>query len=214
MSSAYFQPSLLAAALFPIVVTMPALAAENTLPLYQPLAINKVQHTDTSVASMANKKENLWGKFKRNMSETWHQGDYNYYLPVLTWHNRFTYDREKINRYNETPWGFGMGKYRYDEDNDWHALYAMAFIDSNNRFEPIVGYGFQKMWTPNGNNDGFRMGAGFTLSITARHEYHYIPMPLPLPLVSIEYGHLALQATYIPGTYNNGNVLFAWLRWQ
>ncbi|EKN6174757.1 phospholipid:lipid A palmitoyltransferase, partial [Yersinia enterocolitica] len=23
-----------------------------------------------------------------------------------------------------------------------------------------------------------------------------------------------LQTTYIPGTYNNGNVLFTWMRWQ
>ncbi|WP_425530420.1 hypothetical protein [Stenotrophomonas maltophilia] len=25
---------------------------------------------------------------------------------------------------------------------------------------------------------------------------------------------MTFQATYIPGTYNNGNVFFAWLRWQ
>lgn len=89
----------------------------------------------------------------------------------------------------------------------------MAFMDSNDKVEPIIGYGFQKMWIP-GDIDGFRMGAGFTLSITARHEYNYIPMPLPLPLVSIEYNRLAFQATYVPGTYNNGNVLFAWFRWK
>ncbi|SUC47438.1 Lipid A palmitoyltransferase PagP precursor [Providencia stuartii] len=69
------------------------------------------------------------------------------------------------------------------------------------------------MWIP-GELDGFKMGAGFTLSVTARDDYYYIPLPLPLPLVSMEYDRLALQATYIPGTYNNGNVLFAWLRWQ
>lgn len=51
---------------------------------------------------------------------------------------------KKTNRYNETPWGFGMGKYRYDNDGDWHSLYAMAFMDSNNRVQPIMGYGFEK----------------------------------------------------------------------
>nr|WP_304952554.1 hypothetical protein [Xenorhabdus sp. PB62.4] len=25
---------------------------------------------------------------------------------------------------------------------------------------------------------------------------------------------LSFQSTYIPGIYNNGNVLFSWLRWQ
>ncbi|KPD02621.1 lipid IV(A) palmitoyltransferase PagP [Moellerella wisconsensis] len=155
----------------------------------------------------------LWDKFTSNVSKTWDSPEYEVYLPALTWHNRLTYDKKKTDRYNETPWGLGLGKYRYDEDNDWHSLYAMAFMDSNDKVEPIIGYGFQKMWIP-GDIDGFRMGAGFTLSITARHEYNYIPIPLPLPLVSVEYNRLAFQATYVPGTYNNGNVLFAWLRWQ
>ncbi|EKT56350.1 lipid IV(A) palmitoyltransferase PagP [Providencia sneebia] len=167
----------------------------------------------SSTTSTEQQPVGLWDKFTQNVSETWDSDQYDIYLPVLTWHNRFTYDREKTNSYNETPWGFGVGKYRYDEDNDWHALYAMAFMDSHNKVEPIAGYAFQKMWVP-GELDGFRMGAGFTLSVTARDDYAYIPIPLPLPLVSMEYNKLSLQATYIPGTYNNGNVLFAWLRWQ
>nr|WP_224061170.1 lipid IV(A) palmitoyltransferase PagP [Providencia alcalifaciens] len=155
----------------------------------------------------------LWDKFTNNVSTTWDSDKYELYIPFFTWHNRFMYDKEKTDTYNEEPWGFGIGKYRYDEDNDWHALYAMAFMDSHNKVEPIVGYGFQKMWIP-GDLDGFRMGAGFTLGITAREEYSYIPIPVPLPLVSVEYDKFSVQATYIPGTYNNGNVLFAWLRWQ
>ncbi|EMI5489062.1 lipid IV(A) palmitoyltransferase PagP [Providencia stuartii] len=166
-----------------------------------------------SSTSTEQPSEGLWDKFTRNVSTTWDSDQYELYLPVLTWHNRFTYDKEKTDSYNENPWGFGLGKYRYDEDNDWHALYAMAFMDSHNKVEPIVGYGFQKMWVP-GELDSFRMGAGFTLSVTARDDYYYIPIPVPLPLVSVEYDKLSLQATYIPGTYNNGNVLFAWLRWQ
>ncbi|OCA53338.1 lipid IV(A) palmitoyltransferase PagP [Photorhabdus namnaonensis] len=161
----------------------------------------------------SNNSDSLWEKFNNNIALTWDAPDNELYLPVITWHNRHTYDKEKIDRYNERPWGFGYGKYRYDQDNDWHSLYAMAFMDSHNRLEPIVGYGFQKMWIP-GDLDGFRMGIGFTLSVTARHDYYYVPIPLPLPLFSIEYDRLSLQGTYIPGTYNNGNVLFAWLRWQ
>ncbi|TDB63248.1 lipid IV(A) palmitoyltransferase PagP [Photorhabdus khanii] len=167
-------------------------------------------HTQTNDG---NSSDSLWGKFNNNVALIWDTPSNELYLPVITWHNRHTYDEEKINQYNEHPWGFGYGKYRYDEDNDWHSLYAMAFMDSHNRLEPIVGYGFQKMWIP-GDLDGFRIGIGFTLSVTARHEYYYVPIPLPLPLFSIEYNRLSFQGTYIPGTYNNGNVLFAWLRWQ
>lgn len=156
---------------------------------------------------------NLWLRLIRDISLTWKSPSQELYIPLNTWHNRWTYDDEKIESYNERPWGIGYGKYRYDEDNNWHAVYAMAFMDSHNSVEPIIGYGYQKMWIP-GEMDGWRFGIGFTASITARNEYHYIPIPLPLPLLSIEYNRFSLQTTYIPGTYNNGNVLFTWMRWQ
>lgn len=50
--------------------------------------------------------------------------------------------------------GIGYGKYRYDEDNNWHSVYAMAFMDSHNRVEPILGYGYQKMWIPGRGRGG------------------------------------------------------------
>lgn len=159
------------------------------------------------------KDSNLWEQLKHNFSSTWESDNSELYIPVSTWHNRLTYSNEKIQSYNEIPWGIGYGKYRFDAKNNWHSIYAMVFMDSHNKMEPIAGYGYQKMWIP-GNIDEWRFGAGFTLSATARHEYYYIPMPLVLPLISIEYSRLSLQSTYIPGTHNNGNVLFTWLRWQ
>ncbi|CNJ51282.1 lipid IV(A) palmitoyltransferase PagP [Yersinia intermedia] len=156
---------------------------------------------------------NVWQRLTSNILLTWDSPNQELYIPLNTWHNRWTYDDDKIESYNERPWGIGYGRYRYDEDNNWHSVYAMAFMDSHNRIEPIIGYGYQKMWIP-GEMDGWRFGVGFTASITARHEYYYIPIPLPLPLFSIEYNKFSLQTTYIPGTYNNGNVLFTWMRWQ
>lgn len=152
-------------------------------------------------------------RFTYNINKTWNSHHYEIYLPFLIWHNRLTYDNKKISDYNETPWGLGIGKYRFDQNGNWHSIYAMAFADSHNNVQPIVGYGFQKVWRPI-NIDEFLIGAGFTLSITARNELWYLPLPLPLPIASIEYKQLSIQATYVPGTYNNGNVLFAWIRWQ
>nr|WP_329893624.1 hypothetical protein [Xenorhabdus bovienii] len=60
--------------------------------------------------------------------------------------------------------------------------------------------------------DGFRIGMGLTLNVTASNNYYYAP--LPLPIFSIEYNRLSFQSTYISGTYNSMNVLFGWLRWQ
>lgn len=154
-----------------------------------------------------------WQRFRTRTVETWNSPTWDVYLPFLTWHNRLTYDRSKIDNYNETPWGAGIGKSMYDEDGDWHALYAIGFQDSHNMFQPMAGYAFQKNWRLDKDGD-WRLGVGLVSGITARQQYNYIPLPLILPMAGVEYKRLALQGVYIPGTRNNGNVLFCWLRWQ
>jgi len=178
-------------------------------PTYIIAISNSANHIDTR----SSKPFSLGERFTYNINKIWNSYHYEIYLPFLIWHNRLTYDNKKISGYNETPWGLGIGKCHFDQNSNWHSIYAMAFADSHNKVQPIVGYGFQKIWRPS-NFDEFRLGAGFTLSITARNEYWYLAIPLPLPIASIEYKQLSIQATYVPGTYNNGNVLFAWLRWQ
>lgn len=152
-------------------------------------------------------------QLKQDIVETWAADTYDAYVPVYTWHNRLFYDQEKIEKYNEEPWGFGIGKSRYEYNGNWHGLYAMAFKDSNFYVETMFGYAFQKNWFVNCNRD-FMVGVGYTLGFTQRHEYSYIPVSLPLPLAGITYKKLSLQAAYVPGIKNDGNVLFTWLRWQ
>lgn len=158
-------------------------------------------------------RENLWNKAKYNVSETWQSDTYDLYVPFYAWHNRLAYDDEHIEKYNEEAWGLGIGKYRYDKDGNWHGLYAIAFKDSNSYLETMFGYAYQKNWFVNCNRD-FRVGLGFTVGVTQRHEYSYIPVPLPLPIAGIEYGRFALQAAYVPGVKNDGNVLFSWFRFR
>lgn len=153
----------------------------------------------------------LWEKASNVLSQTWQSPDYELYIPVNTWHNRSAYSDEKIDSFNERPWGLGAGKYRYDEDGDWHALYAMAFMDSNNDLQPVAGYGFEKIWRP---ADDVRLGVGYAVGLTARQNIHYLPIPGILPLVSVEYKSIAVQSTYVPGGNGYGNILFTWLRWQ
>ena len=190
MKKHYFLSFLLCISLF--LVPLPCLAMED----------------DTFV-----KDETLLGGFRQRLSQTWNSSTLDLYVPAHTWHNRLMYDRERAQKYNERPWGIGLGKSFEDEDGDRHFLYYMGFQDSHNMYEPIVGYAYQKNWRPAGTDD-FRLGLGYTVGITARQQYNYIPFPLPLPLFGIEYKRLALQSVYIPGRYNDGNVLFCWLRWQ
>ena len=157
--------------------------------------------------------DNFIDDFQENLQETWDSDTYDVYVPVYAWHNRWTYDNEHLKKYNEEPWGIGFGKSRYDEDGDWHGLYAMAFKDSNFYLETIYGYAYLKNLDLTANGD-FKGGLGFTLGLTQRHEYYYIPVPLPLPMAGISYKKLALQAAYVPGFNNDGNVLFTWLKFE
>lgn len=147
---------------------------------------------------------------KENIVHAFKCGRPDIYIPVRTWHNRLAYDKSKIEEYNEEPWGFGLGK-GFTDGKDWHGVYAMAFKDSNFYMQTFFGYGYQHNWSI-ANSDNWKIGAGYTLGFTQRHEYSYVPVPLPLPIGSISYKNLSLQAAYVPGVHNNGNVLFAWLK--
>jgi len=155
-----------------------------------------------------------WQNFSGKVTTTWNEPQhYDLYVPAITWHNRATYDRAHIDKYNERPWGAGGGISRYDEKGNWNGLYLMAFKDSFNKWEPFGGYGWEKIWRPLDDKD-FRLGLGYTAGVTARDNWKYIPVPAVLPLASIGYSKATFQMTYIPGTHNNGNVYFAWFRWQ
>ncbi|MEJ8678786.1 lipid IV(A) palmitoyltransferase PagP [Plesiomonas shigelloides] len=166
----------------------------------------------TSSATPTEQNRHWWDTFTHNIVQTWEEPQhYDLYLPFLSWHNRWLYD--ETDHYNEMPWGGGFGVSRYNEEGNWHALYAMMFKDSHNHWQPIVGYGWEKGWYMDDDED-VRLGLGFTAGITARKDMgNYIPLPLVLPLFSASYKQMNLQFTYIPGTKNNGNVLFAWLRY-
>lgn len=158
--------------------------------------------------------EGLWDLFKSNITETWDaQQQQDLFLPVLTRHNRHTHSKKQIEGYNEHPWGGGYGISRYDEKGNWHALYTMAFKDSFNKWEPVAGYGYEKIWQPLQDKQ-FRLGAGYIAAVSARDNYDYVPFPMVLPLVSAGYSRLTFQATYVPGSGRKGNVLFGWFRVQ
>jgi len=130
------------------------------------------------------------------------------YIPFTIWHNRWSYSEDRIERYNEDPGGFGFDM-EWRGDKDRKTLYAMTFTDSNYFTQYVWGYAqLWNMYAPGRLN----MSAGWTLSMQMRHEYGYIPIPLPLPIASVGYGPIAIQAAYVPGWKNFGNVVIAWGR--
>lgn len=90
-----------------------------------------------------------FNSLSNNIVQTWNEEkNYDLYIPSITRHARFAYDQEKIKAYNERPWGAGLGISRWDEKENWHGLYLMAFKDSFNKWEPIGGYGWEKKEVP------------------------------------------------------------------
>ena len=161
------------------------------------------------VASVTTDDKSGWfTTFRQRVVSTWNSDGLDIHLPTYTWHNRLAYD-ERISRYNEFTWGAGLGRSVIDENDNEHALYAFGFADSNNKFQPIVGYIFMKNNYPLKSQD-FVLGYGYTLGFTGRYEYLYIPIPVPLPIFCVGYKSLTLRATYLPGPKNDFNVLFCW----
>ena len=140
------------------------------------------------------------------LHQIWNEGHNEMYISGYAWHNRWTYTREKVDTFREIAWGGGLGKGLYDEDGDWHGLYAMAFLDSHSDWQPIAGYAFQKIGRIGQHG---RVGAGYTAFLTSRSDmFGRVPFPGALPLVSVGYRQADLYGTYIPGARGAGNVLF------
>ena len=143
--------------------------------------------------------------------QTWTEGDDELYLTGYAWHNRYKYSENKIGTYNENAWGGGLGKGFFDENGDWHGLYAFAFLESHSKVEPIAGYAFLKTLHMTETSN---IGLGFTVFLTARPDvFHGIPFPGALPWAGLNYRQLSLLATYIPGGSNVGNVLFVLIKY-
>ena len=153
-----------------------------------------------------------WAKgIVENTKTAWNDGGYDAYVPFYAWHNRLAYDEEHLKKYNEISTGFGLGKSFYDKNNNWHGIYAFGFKDSNYHLETVAGYGYQKNWAID-DHGNWLAGIGYTIGMTQRHEYKYIPVPMPLPIAGIGHKNLMLQAAYVPGLHNFGNVVLFWAR--
>ena len=151
-------------------------------------------------------KPNIFKKTANLMNAILKDGKNELYIPSYAWHNRYLYSKEKIQTYNENPWGGGLGKSYYDASGDWHGLYAFAFLDSHKNVEPILGYAFLKILKITDNTN---IGGGYAILATARPDInHGIPFPGALPWASVSHKKVSFVATYIPGARGVGNVLF------
>lgn len=163
----------------------------------------------TTALAACSEEDSMPAEACRHARQLWAEGGDDLYIPLHTHHLRSAYADEQIARFNETPWGLGYGRSRIKDDR-WESLYGMVFQDSNNKPEPMIGYGYQWLW---GNPQSLRAGLGYTVLVTARNDIaSYMPLPGILPIGSLQYGKVSLNTAYVPGGRGFGNIFFFWSR--
>ena len=147
-----------------------------------------------------------------HLESIWDKGSNELYVPLYTYHMPYAYSQEKIDQYTEYPMGIGFGRGLINESGNWEGIYGMTFKDSHGIYQYMVGYGWIPMWDI-GKNSDWKYGVGATAFIMSRQDImNYIPFPGVLPIASISYKDFSLQAAYVPGGQNVGNVLFSWAK--
>ena len=149
----------------------------------------------------------LWTQTTQHLGQIWDEGDIELLLPIHTWHNRMSYSSEKIRKYNENPWGFGIGKYIDPVSNRRYGIAALTFQDSFNKPEPTLWYSWQALYR---EGKDFRPSCGFVAGLTFRDNYHWLPVPGAAPTVGFDYKNFSLEALYIIGF----DVVFTWATWR
>ena len=117
-------------------------------------------------------------------------------LPAYTIHPGYAYKTEKRHNENGYTWGGGISRNFIDSRGNRRIMYAMAFSDSHNNFEPFMGYGWLSRWRL--GSTPFYAEAGYTIGLTARGDYKWIPFPAPLPLVGVGTDNFSIYGTYVP----------------
>lgn len=153
--------------------------------------------------------DSWWG----NIEKTWASDNWYAILPVNTYHARGTYDRDRLRRYNEIPWGAGFGKWYRDKNDNQHELSFIAFADSHGHVEPTFTYSWQQ-YIHFDSSHNFSVAYGLNFMLTMRNDTYYLPVPLILPHLTIQIGSFAISTLWVPYLgRNNGNVLFTTCRW-
>ena len=147
-------------------------------------------------------------------SNIWKSDRHQLIIPLNTFHVRSTYDKEKIAKYNEMPWGLGVERYYVSQSGITHSIYGVVFKDSHNQFSPTFGYNWEKKWPLTADGD-WSVGAGFTTLLTFRKKEDYIPIPGIIPLLSVGYKRVTFQTVWIPHMgHNHGNIFFSMMKWS
>ena len=192
-----FRPTFLARAVFAAAVSFACTAQAG---LWEAV----VDTTPAGYARQSSEHPGDWASFwsdtKEGTKRIFEEGNSVWIVPTYT--NHPTWAWKKRHEENGYPFGMGYARQVIDNRGNERLLFAVNFVDSNYRIEPMVGYSWLARW-PIGST-GLHVGAGYLAGITMRGDYMWAPLPLPLPVAKIGTDTVSFYGTFIPFT----NVFF------
>ena len=196
----------------PVTVVAPSQASVASGQVRQVAAKSTVASPTTATAIPPRDDRSWYLRMWDPLANAYNNGDWEFYLPLETYHLRSMYTAEKIAHFQEKPLGFGVGRGVYDEKGNWDGVYGMAFQDSHFKPMYMLGYGWKSIWRP---AEDVRLGLGYAAGLMSRTDiFHYVPFPAVLPMASLAYKNFNLEGIFLPGGKGNGNIFFIWARWE
>lgn len=135
-------------------------------------------------------------------------------LPLYMWHNRFTYDKEFIDDFNEFPIGVGFGL-NINKKSKSVSINSSIFLDSYYNVQLYWGIYIRKYFQFMNIKDWY-WNIGLTYGFTQRKNlFNYAPVLVPpYPIFGISYCRkISLEFTYLLGKKNFSNVFICWIRY-
>lgn len=183
----------------------PTVLASSVLGVWAALSMSAAQAQsfladliDTTPVGMveSNNGSHEWSDLLTGSKKIMEEGRSMWIVPTYTNHPTWAWDNRR--QQNAHPFGMGLGRQVIDSHGNERSLFFVAFVDSNYRIEPTMGYQWLARY-PLGNS-GFHVGAGYLLGTTIRGDYAWVPLPMVLPVAKVGTDSVSLYMTYIPFT--------------
>lgn len=151
----------------------------------------------TLPAGISNQSDGYLSATWDGLKKIFHDGNNSLIVPMYTIHPAWDYPNRR--QENGFTWGGGISRSYLDDQGNRRLVYAMAFSDSHNNFEPFVGYAWLGRWKLGSLGSLPLYGeAGYTLGVTMRGDYSWLPIPAPLPLLGVGTENTMFYGTYVP----------------
>ena len=186
------------------LVALPARSQEESTSDWAQ-AVNST--TPFPIGERTEQEKGWWSGAWDGTKRIWREGGHDLYLSGYYWHSPVWYSAEQRSKYSDTAFGLGYGRTLTDEKDNQRMLFAIVAQDSLRKPMYLAGYAWLARWRI--GDEGFRVGAGYSVTVISHSSLDYIPVPFPTPMLSLGTDRVSAFATWVGGvTYFFGKISF------